>query len=110
MPKTHLSPPDAGSTPPNASPCCASTIQPERQSAGQRRRHADAAWSWRRIIAIDSSGTRSTGQTLVDFAREEEATCLLIGAFKHSYFLELLLGRITRYVLRTRPMPVMIKH
>jgi nucleotide-binding universal stress UspA family protein len=61
------------------------------------------------IVSI-SSGKRSTGQTLVDFAREEQATCLLIGAFKHSYFLELLLGRITRYVLQHATMPVMIKH
>lgn len=61
------------------------------------------------IVAI-SSGKRSTGETIVDFARAEQATCLLIGAFKHGYFLELFFGRITRYVLEHATMPVLMKH
>jgi nucleotide-binding universal stress UspA family protein len=61
------------------------------------------------ITAIHSS-TRSIGEAIVDFARTEEATCLLIGAFKYGYLLELLLGRITPYVLSHAPMPVMMRH
>jgi nucleotide-binding universal stress UspA family protein len=34
----------------------------------------------------------------------------LIGAFKYGYLLELLLGRITPYVLSHAPMPVMMRH
>jgi nucleotide-binding universal stress UspA family protein len=61
------------------------------------------------IVAIHS-GKRSVGEAIVDFARAEEATCLLIGAFKHSYLLELFLGRTTRYVLSHASIPVMMKH
>ena len=61
------------------------------------------------VLAISSNG-RSIGETIVEFAKTEKATCLLIGAFKHGYLLELLFGRITRYVLSHATMPVMMKH
>lgn len=61
------------------------------------------------VIAI-SSGSRSVGETILDFAASEKATCLLIGAFKHGYFLELLLGRVTRYLLSHSTLPMMMKH
>ncbi|MGO8657926.1 universal stress protein, partial [Rhizobium ruizarguesonis] len=61
------------------------------------------------VIAINS-GNRSVGETILDFAKAEKATCLLIGAFKHGYFLELLLGRVTRYLLSHATLPMMIKH
>ncbi|MBY5338552.1 universal stress protein [Rhizobium leguminosarum] len=61
------------------------------------------------VIAINSGG-RSVGETILDFAKIEKATCLLIGAYKHGYFLELLLGRVTRYLLSHRTLPMMMKH
>jgi nucleotide-binding universal stress UspA family protein len=61
------------------------------------------------IVAMRSEN-RSVGETILDFARSERATCLLIGAFKHSYFLELLLGRVTRYLLSRATMPLLMKH
>lgn len=61
------------------------------------------------IVAV-SSGSRSVGETILDFACAENASCLLLGAFKHSYFLELLLGRVTRYLLLNAPMPLLMKH
>ncbi|MGV2184006.1 universal stress protein [Rhizobium rhizogenes] len=61
------------------------------------------------VIAI-SSGSRSVGETILDFAKTANATCLLIGAFKHGYFLELLLGRVTRYLLSHSTLPMMMKH
>ncbi|QND37637.1 universal stress protein (plasmid) [Rhizobium leguminosarum bv. viciae] len=61
------------------------------------------------VIAINS-GNRSVGETILDFAKAEKATCLLIGAFKHGYFPELLLGRVTRYLLSHATLPMMIKH
>jgi nucleotide-binding universal stress UspA family protein len=61
------------------------------------------------VVAVRSE-TRSVGETILDFAQSEQATCLLIGAFKHSYFLELLLGRVTRYLLSRTTIPLMMKH
>lgn len=61
------------------------------------------------VVAINS-GSRSVGETILDFAESADATCLLIGAFKHGYFLELLLGRVTRYLLSHSTLPIMMKH
>ncbi|MBB3917239.1 universal stress protein [Rhizobium fabae] len=61
------------------------------------------------VVAIDS-GSRSVAEAILDFARSANATCLLIGAFKHGYFLELLLGRITRHLLSHAALPLMMKH
>ncbi|MEA3519824.1 universal stress protein [Rhizobium mulingense] len=60
------------------------------------------------VIAI--AGSRSVGETILDFAKVANATCLLIGAFKHGYFLDLLLGRVTRYLLSHSTLPMMMKH
>ncbi|MBB4574586.1 universal stress protein [Rhizobium lentis] len=59
------------------------------------------------VIAI--AGSRSVGETILDFAKVANATCLLIGAFKHGYFLNLLLGRVTRYLLSHSTLPMMMK-
>ncbi|MBX4908913.1 MULTISPECIES: universal stress protein [Rhizobium] len=61
------------------------------------------------IVAIRSEG-RPVAEAILDFAGSVGATCLLIGAFKHSYFLELLLGRVTRYLLSHARLPLMMKH
>ncbi|MDO3436160.1 universal stress protein [Rhizobium sp. CBN3] len=61
------------------------------------------------IVAIRSEG-RPVAEAILDFAGSVGATCLLIGAFKHGYFLELLLGRVTRYLLSHARLPVMMKH
>ncbi|MBB4228840.1 universal stress protein [Rhizobium mongolense] len=61
------------------------------------------------VVAI-SSGSRSVGEAILDFAKSVNATCLLIGAFKYGYFLELLLGRVTYYLLTHSPHPLIMKH
>ncbi|MBB4566925.1 universal stress protein [Rhizobium leucaenae] len=61
------------------------------------------------VVAISSEG-RSVGETILDFARSATATCLLIGAFKRGYLLELLLGRVTRHLLSHSMLPLMMKH
>jgi nucleotide-binding universal stress UspA family protein len=61
------------------------------------------------IVAMRSEN-RSIGEAILDFARSERATCLLTGAFRHSYFLELLLGRVTRCLLSRATIPLMMKH
>ncbi|MGO4569078.1 universal stress protein [Rhizobium sp. 2YAF20] len=61
------------------------------------------------VVAINSKN-RLVGEAILEFARSAKATCLLIGAFKHGYFLELLLGRVTRYLLTHATLPLMMKH
>jgi len=61
------------------------------------------------VVAISSDGG-SVGEAVLDFASSAHATCLLIGAYKHGYFLELLLGRVTRYLLAHSTVPLMMKH
>lgn len=61
------------------------------------------------VVAM-SSENRSVGEAILDFAGSANATCLLIGAFKHGYFLELLLGHVTRYLLSYAALPLMMKH
>lgn len=61
------------------------------------------------VVAI-SSGSRSVAEAILDFATSVKATCLLIGAFKHGYFLELLLGRVTRHLLSHATLPLIMKH
>ncbi|MBX4901037.1 universal stress protein [Rhizobium bangladeshense] len=61
------------------------------------------------VVAIRSE-SRSVGEAIIDFAGSAKATCLLIGAFKHGYFLELLIGRVTRHLLSHATFPLMMKH
>lgn len=61
------------------------------------------------IVAIGSEG-RPVGEAILDFTNSAKATCLLIGAFKHGYLMELLLGRVTRYLLAHAGLPLMMKH
>jgi len=61
------------------------------------------------IVAIRSED-RPVAETILDFAGSVGATCLLTGAFKHSYFLELFLGRVTRHLLAHTTLPLMMKH
>ncbi len=61
------------------------------------------------VVAIGSQ-SRPVAETILDFAGSVGATCLLTGAFKHNYFLELFLGRVTRHLLAHRTLPLMMKH
>jgi nucleotide-binding universal stress UspA family protein len=61
------------------------------------------------VVAINSKN-RLVGEAILEFARSAKATCLLVGAFKHGYFLELLLGRVTRHLLTHATLPLMMKH
>ncbi|MEY9626193.1 universal stress protein [Sinorhizobium fredii] len=61
------------------------------------------------VVAVRSDG-RLVGATILDFGTSAKASCLLIGAYRHGYFLELLLGRLTRYMLSHAKLPLMLKH
>ncbi|MBW9117580.1 universal stress protein [Rhizobium cauense] len=61
-------------------------------------------------IVVTSSTGRSVGNTILDFGISVNATCLLIGAFKHGYLLELLLGRVTYRLLSHATVPLLMCH
>ncbi|WP_028746570.1 universal stress protein [Rhizobium mesoamericanum] len=61
-------------------------------------------------IVVTSSAGRSVGNTILDFGTSVNATCILIGAFKHGYLLELLLGRVTYRLLSHANVPLLMSH
>ncbi|EPE97376.1 universal stress protein [Rhizobium grahamii] len=61
-------------------------------------------------IVVTSSTGRSVGNTILDFGASVNATCILTGAFKHGYLLELLLGRVTYRLLSHATVPLMMSH
>lgn len=61
-------------------------------------------------IVVTSSTGRSVGNTILDFGASVNATCILIGAFKHGYLLELLLGRVTYRLLSHATVPLLMSH
>ncbi|MEK1894540.1 MAG: universal stress protein [Rhizobium sp.] len=61
-------------------------------------------------IVVTSSTGRSVGNTILDFGTSVNATCILIGAFKHGYLLELLLGRVTYRLLSHATVPLLMSH
>lgn len=61
------------------------------------------------VVAI-RSGRRPVGETVRDYAGAVQASCLLIGAYRHNYLMELLFGRVTRYLLAHARLPLMMKH
>lgn len=60
-----------------------------------------------RAIAAMPSGA---GATLLTFAAEEGADWMVMGAYGHSRLLEFLLGGVTRHVLASATLPVLLSH
>ncbi|KAB2866740.1 MAG: universal stress protein, partial [Bauldia sp.] len=60
-----------------------------------------------RNIAAMPSGS---GATLLTFAAEEGADWMVMGAYGHSRLLEFLLGGVTRHVLASATLPVLLSH
>ena len=60
-----------------------------------------------RAIAAMPSGS---GATLLTFAAEEGADWMVMGAYGHSRLLEFLLGGVTRHVLASATLPVLLSH
>jgi nucleotide-binding universal stress UspA family protein len=61
------------------------------------------------IVSI-SAGKRPVGEAILDYAGDAQATCLVIGAFRYGLVLELLFGRVTRYLISHATIPLMMKH
>ena len=61
------------------------------------------------IVSIDS-GKRNVGAAILDYAQDAGATCLVTGAFRFGPVLELVLGRVTPYLLSHAALPLLMKH
>lgn len=53
---------------------------------------------------------RSAGAALLEWARENDADMLVMGAYGHSRWRELVLGGVTAHVLRNADLPVFMSH
>lgn len=62
-----------------------------------------------KVVAI-GSGRRPVGEAILAFAGSAHATCLVIGAYRHGYLMELLFGRVTPYLLAHAGLALMMKH
>ncbi len=59
--------------------------------------------------AVDSSG-RSVGETLLARAHADGANLLVMGAYGHARWREVVMGGVTAHVLRDAPIPVLMAH
>lgn len=61
-------------------------------------------------VLQNSHGAESIGESLLGTARRHHASLILMGAYTHSRIREMLLGGVTRHVLRRCDLPVMMAH
>lgn len=55
-------------------------------------------------------GNRNTGKTLLSQADDADADMLVMGAYSHSRLRELIFGGVTRHVLQSSEIPVLVVH
>ncbi len=72
-------------------------------------RHLNRHGIYARHVVIPA-GADGVGATLLDYCRENEPDVLVMGAYGHARLREDLFGGVTRDVLRTSPLPVLISH
>lgn len=61
-------------------------------------------------VAVVERGVRSTGEAILDHARECVADLLVMGGFSHSRWREQVFGGVTRTVLQGARLPVLFSH
>lgn len=61
-------------------------------------------------VRIVPAGSGGAGATLLDFAVADGAGWLVMGAYGHSRIREFLLGGVTRHILATATLPVLMSH
>lgn len=61
------------------------------------------------ITGISSDGA-ATGEVLLRAAKDENAGLLVLGAYGHSRFTEMVFGGATRHVLKNQDVPVLMSH
>ncbi|MGF3023780.1 universal stress protein [Methylobacterium aquaticum] len=92
------------------------TVVQVRTGRAEEAKAADlcAHLRWRGIVAEPSTLAagegRSVGSAILDAAERGGATLLALGAYTHSRVREFLLGGVTRQVIETARMPVLMAH
>ena len=61
-------------------------------------------------LAVRPAGPGGIGRTILDACAELRAGQLVMGAYEHSKFSEDLLGGVTRDILETATLPVLMSH
>jgi len=59
---------------------------------------------------VVAAGQRSVGEALLTRARELNADLLIMGAYHHSTFREMILGGVTEYMLENSSIPLLLSH
>lgn len=83
------------------------------RTSGERAPELASYLAWHGIQARTEtiSGPASTvGPKLIDDVRAEQADLLVMGAYTHSRMRQLILGGVTRHVLETAELPVLMAH
>lgn len=56
------------------------------------------------------SGDDSVGEAMVKIATEKGASMLVMGAYSHSRWREMIIGGVTRHAIHNMPIPVFMSH
>ena len=63
-----------------------------------------------RVEVTAGQGGQDTGEALLAHAADHDSDLIVMGAYGHSRFREILLGGVTRTALRTSPLPLWMAH
>jgi nucleotide-binding universal stress UspA family protein len=88
-------------------------LAPATEEGGLRPGHEIGAYLKRHGLDADfrvSRDDRAAGPTILDLATRESCDMIVMGAFGHSRWLEMVLGGATREVLRRMTVPVFMAH
>jgi nucleotide-binding universal stress UspA family protein len=69
--------------------------------------------SWHGVAAkaiVRHRGISSLGDALIDAAQDTGAGLIVMGGYGHSRYQEVLIGGMTRHVIRQSPLPVLLMH
>ncbi|MEM6835110.1 MAG: universal stress protein [Sphingomonadales bacterium] len=62
------------------------------------------------VVLAEDCGPSGVDDTILDLAKEHGITLLVVGAYSHSRWRELVLGGVTRTVIEKATMPVLMSH
>jgi len=88
-----------------------SVVEEGKDIAGTE--HLARYLSWHGITAntrLVDAGDRSVGEAVLDVAKQESSDLLVMGAYGHNRYRELIFGGTTRHVLEHCALPVLLAH
>jgi nucleotide-binding universal stress UspA family protein len=86
---------------------------PQYDAEGVNPSDLEEALSWHGIHAhhiARPKAEHATGAALIEAARKQDATLIVMGAYTHSRLRQSFLGGVTRYVLENAPVPLLMAH